>query len=173
MRLVSPSSTSRMSTPASDGSGVLLVPLGAAHALRHRRIEDLDGVQRPGGDGHGKRAALADLAGDVDIAAQGLGDAAADRQSQAGAAELPRDGSVGLHEGIEDGVELLRGDADARVDHLDHQVRIGLVLAPIRPATCTPPVFVNLMALPIRFINSWRNRAGSVEIVSGTPLRQW
>ena len=51
---------------------------------------------------------LADLAGDGDAAAQGLGDAAADGQAQARAAELPRHRAVGLHERIEDRLELLR-----------------------------------------------------------------
>ena len=61
-----------------------------------------DALQRSRGDGRGKRAPLAHLAGDGDAAAEGLGNAAADRQSQAGAAELPRHGIVGLDERIED-----------------------------------------------------------------------
>ena len=132
----------------------------------------VDVIQRAGGDVHGEGAALAEFAGDGDIAAEGLGDAAADGQSQAGAAVLTRHGGVRLHEGIEDGLELLRGDAHAGVDDLDRQVRIGLVLHS-SARTCTPPVFVNLMALLIRFISSWRKREGSVQMVSGTPLDQW
>ena len=50
----------------------------------------------------------------------------------------------------------------------------GLVLSCTSSArTCTPPVFVNLMALLIRFMSNWRNREGSVAMVSGTPLDQW
>ena len=36
-----------------------------------------------------------------------------------------------------------------------------------RATICTAPASVNLMALPTRFINSWRRRAGSVWMVSG------
>ena len=35
-----------------------------------------------------------------------------------------------------------------------------------------PPRSVNLMAFPTRFVSNCLNRAGSVKIVSGTPLVQ-
>ncbi len=85
-------------------------------------------IERAGGDGHGEHAALAEFAGDGDVAAEGLGNAAADRQSQAGAAVLTRHGGVRLNERIEDGLELLRGDSRAGVDDLNRKVRMGLVL---------------------------------------------
>jgi hypothetical protein len=47
--------------------------------------------------------------------------AAADRQPQARAAEAPGDRAVGLRKGFEQGVVLLRGDADATVAHREVQ----------------------------------------------------
>ena len=95
--------------------------------------------KRSRGDRHGKRAALADFTGDADSAAEGLGNAATDRQPQAGAAELAGHGSVGLDEGIEDGVELVGGDADARIDHLEPQVADRVRRSPVRATISTLP----------------------------------
>jgi hypothetical protein len=57
-------------------------------------------VQREG-------AALARRAGQADLAAQQLGQLAADRQAQAGAAVLAAGGAVGLLEGLEDDLLLV------------------------------------------------------------------
>ena len=59
-------------------------------------------------------------------------------------------------------------DADAGVDHVDRQA-----LAAPRPradpaTTVTPPLSVNLMALPTRLVTICRTRDGSVRTVSGT-----
>ena len=43
------------------------------------------------------------------------------------------------------------------------------MFADSRATTRTPPCSVNLMAFPIRFVNSCRNRTGSVVTYSGSP----
>ena len=60
-------------------------------------------------------AALPGLAGKANLAAQQVGELAADGQPEPGAAELPAGGHVGLLEGLEDDRLLVGGDADARV----------------------------------------------------------
>ena len=55
----------------------------------------------------------------VDAAAHRLGQAAHDRQAEAGAAEAARGRAVGLHEGLEQPLALLLGEADAGVGDLD------------------------------------------------------
>ena len=127
-RLVSPSSTTRIRTPASEGRASVDFGRGLRMPSAAGASRIFTPSKRPRGNRHCKRAALADFAGDADSAAQGLCNPAADRQPQAGAAELAGHGSVGLNERIEDGLELVGGDADARIDHLHHKLRIDLVL---------------------------------------------
>ena len=98
------------------------------HAVRQRGRQDPHAVQGPRGNRHGERAALADFTGDADSSTEGLCNPATDRQPQTCAAELAGYRVVGLHEGIEDGLELFRGDADARIEHLNHKLRIEFVI---------------------------------------------
>ncbi len=65
----------------------------------------------------GEGAALARLAGHADIAAEQGGQVAGDRQAEAGAAIAAVGGAVGLAEGFEDALLLVRGNPDARVTH--------------------------------------------------------
>ena len=62
-----------------------------------------------------KGASLAGRAGHADLAAQKSGDFAADRQAKTGAAEAAAGAHVGLLERLEDDLELIGRDADARV----------------------------------------------------------
>ena len=77
----------------------------AARARVHQRQ-----VKREG-------AALSRRAGQADLAAQQLGQLAADRQAQAGAAVLAAGRAVGLLERLEDDLLLVARDADAGVRH--------------------------------------------------------
>ncbi len=45
----------------------------------------------------------------------------ADGQSQAGTAEIPRGGGVGLHKGVEDLIDLFRAHADAGITDMQMQ----------------------------------------------------
>lgn len=76
-------------------------------------------VTRFGGElqaeGELEGAARARGAARVDAAAHELAQLAADRQSESGAAEAAGGGAVGLRKGIEEPVELVGADADARV----------------------------------------------------------
>ena len=63
-----------------------------------------------------KRAAHPRLAVQVQLAAEQVGDLAADGQAQAGAAVLAAGAAVGLLERLEDDLLLVLGDADAGVD---------------------------------------------------------
>ena len=58
---------------------------------------------------------------DRDAAVHRLGEAAHDREAEAGAAEAARGRTVGLHEGLEQTVALLGGEADAGVGDPDAQ----------------------------------------------------
>ena len=108
-------------------SGRLALRPGAAVCGGRRRDErDAGDVARV--DPQRKRAALADLADGRQVAAQAAGDFPRDRQTQPRAAEPPRDRAVGLHERIENAFELLLHDADARVDHVEFDLRPPLVL---------------------------------------------
>ena len=83
-------------------------------------------VQRRQGRGrqHGGQredAAAAGRAGHDHVAVHAPGHAARDGQTQAGAAETAGDAVVGLHEGLEDAVDLVGVDADAGVRHLKAQ----------------------------------------------------
>ena len=65
-------------------------------------------------------------------AAKQLGNVAGDGQSQSRPAEFSRDRVVGLGEGLEQPRQDFRGDADARVDHVEADRR--LTISPIRGA---------------------------------------
>lgn len=69
------------------GQDSLRLRARAGYAVRRGSIQDPDTVQRSRGNRHRKGAPLAHLAGDCNSAAQGLGNAPADRQPQARAAE--------------------------------------------------------------------------------------
>lgn len=71
----------------------------------------------------GEGAALAGRALRGDGPAEELGDLSADGEPEAGAAVLAAGGAVGLLEGSEDGLQLLLGDADARVPYPEGQQR--------------------------------------------------
>ncbi len=73
------------------------------------------------GQFEGEDRALADLAGHLERAAHGLHQALADGQAQARAAKLSGRGLVGLGEGAEQAIDLVRRDADAGVMHGDAQ----------------------------------------------------
>ena len=77
----------------------------------------------------------------ADLAAHELDEAPADGQAQAGAAEAPRGGGVGLRERLEQHVELLGRDADAGVAHLEAQRR------PVVPLVHEPDGHRHLAAL--------------------------
>jgi hypothetical protein len=62
----------------------------------------------------------------MDLAAQQVRQLAADGEPEAGAAILAAGAGVGLLEGLEDDLLLLRRDADARVVHGEFDHRLGL-----------------------------------------------
>ena len=62
-----------------------------------------------------KDAALTELAFDPNVAAHQAGDFAANGKPQAGAAVFPSGRAVSLAKGLEDGLEFVSGDADARI----------------------------------------------------------
>ena len=96
LRLVALSSTARMRTP------VDVDQRGACVGGEHRGwVLLLEAGSEP------ERRPAARLALDADPAAHELDEAPADGQPQAGAAEAPRGGSVGLREGLEQHVDLL------------------------------------------------------------------
>ena len=95
---------------------------------------------------------------DLDAAAHALDDAPGDREAEAGAAELARGAAVGLLEFAEDAGLLLGRDADAGVAHLERDLAGP---APRLDDDATPPLSVNLMALPARLSSTWRSRAAS------------
>ena len=92
---------------------------GAAASRRSGRTCDwpasLSGWPYPQRQVQGEAAPLAGLAGEADLAAQQIGELAADGQPQPGAAELTAGGHVRLLEGFEDDGLLVGRDADARV----------------------------------------------------------
>ena len=77
-----------------------------------------------------ERAALPGRAGQADLAAQQPRDLAADRQAQAGAAVLAAGAAVGLLEGLEDDLLLVRRDADAGVGDGEGEHRAARGSAP-------------------------------------------
>ncbi len=88
---------------------------------------------RPGGRvlgrlqrrGEGEHRALADRAGDLEAAPHGVDQPLGDRQAQARAAEPAGGGLVGLGEGLEQGGDLVGGDADAGVADAELQPAAG------------------------------------------------
>ena len=62
----------------------------------------------------------------MDFAAEEVRQLAADRETQAGAAVFAAGAGVGLHEGLENDLLLLRRDADAGVGDLERHHRRGL-----------------------------------------------
>ena len=81
---------------------------------------------------------------------------------------LPGDGSVGLHERLEQLRLRLGRHADAGVGDLEAQedaVRTGLVDCATR--TMISPAAVNLTALPSRLVSTCRTRPGSPSTVCG------
>jgi hypothetical protein len=105
--------------PVGTGRG-----LGAGGGHRGR------GPRAGGRDGHlegqldPEQAARALAAVRADVAAHQQGQALADGQAQAGAAEAPGGGDVGLLEGLEQVGHLLLADADAGVLHLEAQAQL-------------------------------------------------
>ena len=111
-RLVSLSSTTSTRRPAQAwGSG----GAGARRPLELR--------------GEREGAAPADLAGDVDLAAERLDELPGDRQPEPGAAVPPRGGGVGLGEGVEEPLACRRRDADAGVGDVDAEHTLAAVAA--------------------------------------------
>ena len=136
----SASATSRTRSPGtmspSSSSHLLLDPLRARRGSGGRDATAPagreDGVAGPAPaaqelDGQVERelAAAPGLALDVDLAADQPGDLPADRQPEAGAAELAADRAVRLLEGLEDRPQLLGRDADAGVGDLEGQHPVG------------------------------------------------
>ena len=109
---------------------------------------------------------LAGHAFDLDAAAHALDDAAGDRKPQAGAAELPGRAAVGLLEFVEDARLLLRRRCRCRCRA--PRTRSRSLPAPASTTTLTPPVSVNLMALPARLSSTWRSRVTSPSTRSGS-----
>src|SRR5205085_9666039 len=64
-----------------------------------------------------ERASGSRRADEPDLAAEQLGQLAADRKAEAGAAVLPRRGAVGLLERLEDDLLLVLRDADPGIAH--------------------------------------------------------
>ena len=99
-----------------------------AQVLRVR--EDEDRCRRGGRDGDQGGGRLEDqgepedgtgagAARDGDVAAHALGQTARDGQAEARATVAARGGRIGLSEGLEEIADLVGGDSDARVAHLD------------------------------------------------------
>ena len=106
---------------------------------------------------------------DGDVAAEHLRQALGDGQPQPGAAELAGGRGVGLLEGLEEVLDLLRRSCRCPYRRLrKRSFGSGSSRSARRTTIRTPPVSVNLMALPTRFSRICRRRAGSVKMVSGT-----
>ncbi len=96
------------------------------------------------------------------VAAHERDQLAADREPQPRAAVLPRGGRVGLDERLEDELELVGRDAVAGVGDLEADDRVGRRSASAAVTRTTiSPARVNLMALPMRLVRTWRTRPGS------------
>src|SRR4029453_7828516 len=79
---------------------------------RTRRTDVADGEVESEGAAHSRRAPQ------LDLAAEQVGQLAADGQAEAGAPVLPGGAGVGLLEGLEDDLLLLGCDADAGIRNL-------------------------------------------------------
>jgi hypothetical protein len=91
-------------------------------------------------------------------------EARADCQPQARAAVLPRGGGIGLHEGMEQPALRFERNPNSRIAHLKVQLRGLPAGRSRRTRTATSPCWVNLMALPARFISTCRKRTESATI---------
>ncbi len=132
------------------------------------RFQQGHAPQRAGIDRQGESASPAQLAGDFNFAAERLGQAAGDGQPEARAAVTVRRGTIHLHEGLEEIVELVGGNADARVRNRKPYSPAAVGIAEAAHGHADPALLVNLTALPTRFTSTWRSRAASVWIVSGS-----
>ena len=125
-----------------------LTGLGARGALEVRLLED---------ELEPECAALARGALDADRAAHQLDELPTDREPEPRAAETARGAAVRLREALEDLGLALRRDADATATRTVACVGVS----DARVSIVTEPASVNLMALPTRFISTWRTRTGS------------
>ena len=120
-------------------------------------------------------AALAGRAAQLDLAAEQVGELAADGEAQAGAAVLAAGAGVRLLERLEDDLLLLGRDADAGVGDLEGDDRAapwpGIGWSALQPparrrhARRTPPCSVNLKALDSRFFSTCCRRLESVTML--------
>ena len=83
----------------------------------------------------------------TDLAAHQFGQALADGQAQAGAAIAACGGGVGLLEALEQAIDLLGGQANTGVAHLEAQQHRIARCSCTRTTMPTSPFSVNLMAL--------------------------
>jgi hypothetical protein len=83
------------------------------------RLQGVGAAGTPAGRWTVKVEPSLQAAGDGDAAAEQLAQAAADGEAEAGAAEAAGGGVVDLGEGVEHGLELVGGDADAGVGDAD------------------------------------------------------
>ena len=107
-----------------------------------------------------ERAARARRALHRQLAAHQAGEPARDRESEAGAAEPPRDAVVGLDEILEDPLVHVGRDADAGIANGDAQQDMIVTSLGGRRKPM-PPCGVNLIALPIRLSSMRLSRTGS------------
>ena len=107
----------------------------AGERLRSRVLVRAHGLER---QRQGEAGARAGAAVDRDLAAEQVGQAAADRQPEAGAAEASGRGGLGLGEGLEQALDHLRAHADAVVAHRERQAAIRAAAgAEVDPAAAT------------------------------------
>ena len=112
-----------------------------------------------------------------------LRELAADREAEAGAAVLAAGAGVGLLEGLEDDLLLLRRDADAGVGDLegddrrrvpqDRMVRRSSRSAARETLSRTPPCSVNLKAFESRFFSTCCRRLESVTMLRPSVGSSW
>ena len=147
-----------------SGRQLLPRPAGCLRRLQHASAFRLSDVDR-----QGERAPLAQLADDLDVAAQRLGEAFGDGQAEARAAVATTGGRIRLREGLEQFARSCRQGCQCRCRKRRTAVAwAGPPPRKQRRAMRTSPCSVNLTALPTRFTRIWRSRAGSVWIFSGS-----
>src|ERR1019366_1738666 len=158
-----------------DGSQDAAVGLVVVHhqelrVLGNVRAQELGGARQER-HAHVRRevetTAVAGLALHPHVAAHHLHQAHRNGEPQAGAAVLARGGTIGLREGFEDLLLLLRRDADARVAHREVQEQRVVVAAFQVRGDHDFAMLVNLRALPTRLFTIWRSRVGSPTTISG------
>src|SRR5262249_61135379 len=113
------------------GGGVARAdPRGAAAPRGGPRLRPDPGAGRAGRAGGGEEGrearALPRRGLDMDLSAEQPGDLARDGQSGAGPAVAPGRRAVRLLEGLEDELQLVVGDPDAGVGHLEADDLLGL-----------------------------------------------